>query len=258
MTRRSITRPTRSVRGTATAVVGGTAAALMLFTAAPAGADTPVAEPDSFTSAFTAMATPDQVVNGDGVATPGQPGATGTFTLRINSDLDIVCYDIALDGVTGDYMSPAKTATHIHEAAAGAAGPPRLAFPNPTPIGDGPRSSTGCMQGPFTTGLTPAGADADSGTGFTLDQIEANPAGFAADTHTVDFVAGAVRGQLTQIPVGSVATGGGGSALAAASDSASSNAVPVVGAVALGAVVLGATAIAGVTLVARRSGTARS
>ncbi|MBY4129394.1 CHRD domain-containing protein [Rhodococcus fascians] len=251
MTSRSITRPTKSVRGTAAAVAGG-AAALMLLTAAPAGADTPVAEPDSFTSAFTAMATPDQVLNGEGVATPGQPGATGTFTLRINSDLDIICYDIALDGVTGDYMSPAKTATHIHQAAAGAAGPPRLAFPNPTPIGDGPRTSSGCMQGPFTTGLTPAGAAADSGTGFTLDQIEANPAGFAADTHTVDFSAGAVRGQLTRIPVGSVATGGGGSALAA-SDSAADSAVPVVGAVALGAM-----AIAGVTLVARRSGTARS
>ena len=252
MTRRSITRPALSVRGTATAVVGGTAAALMLFTAAPAGADTPVAEPDSFTSAFTAMATPEQVLNGEGVATPGQPGATGAFTLRINSDLDIVCYDIALDGVTGDYMSPAKTATHLHQAATGAAGPPRLAFPNPTPIGDGPRTSSGCMQGPFTTGLTPAGAAADSGTGFTLDQIEANPAGFAADTHTVDFSAGAVRGQLTQIPVGSVATGGGGWALAA-SDSATSSAMPLVGAAALGAM-----AIAGVTLVARRNGTARS
>lgn len=249
MTRRSSTRPTRSIRGTATAVVGGTAtaAAMMLFAAAPAGADTPVAEPDSFTSAFTAMATPDQVVNGDGDATPGQPGAMGTFTLRINSDLDIVCYDIALEGVTGDYMSPAKTATHLHQAAAGAAGPPRLAFPNPTPIGDGPRTSSGCMQGPFTTGLTPAGADADSGTGFTLDQIEADPAAFAADTHSVDFVAGAVRGQLTQIPVGSVATGGGGAALAAASDSASSSMMPVVGAVALGAMVL-----AGVTFAARR------
>lgn len=248
MTRRSIPRPATSIRRTATAVVGGTAtaAALMLFAAAPAGADTPVAEPDSFTSAFTAMATPDQVLNGEGVATPGQPGAMGTFTLRINSDLDIVCYDIALEGVTGDYMSPAKTATHIHQAAAGAAGPPRLAFPNPTPIGDGPRTSSGCMQGPFTTGLTPAGADADSGTGFTLDQIEADPAAFAADTHTVDFSAGAVRGQLTQIPVGSVATGGGGSAVAA-SDSASSSVVPVVGAVALGAMV-----VAGVTFAARR------
>ncbi|AJW42845.1 CHRD domain-containing protein [Rhodococcus sp. 14-2496-1d] len=245
MTRRSIPRPATSIRSTATALVGGTAA-LMLFAAAPAGADTPVAEPDSFTSAFTAMATPDQVLNGEGVATPGQPGAMGTFTLRINSDLDIVCYDIALEGVTGDYMSPAKTATHIHQAAAGAAGPPRLAFPNPTPIGDGPRTSSGCMQGPFTTGLTPAGATADSGAGFTLDRIEADPAAFAADTHTVDFSAGAVRGQLTQIPVGSVATGGGGSSLAAA-DSASSSVLPVVGAVALGAMV-----VAGVTFAARR------
>ncbi|MFI7170860.1 CHRD domain-containing protein [Rhodococcoides fascians] len=250
MITRSTTRRAASVRRSATALVGvtATAAALLLFSAGPAAADTPVAEPDSFTSAFTAMATPDQVLNGDGVATPGQPGAMGTFTLRINSDLDIICYDISLNGVTGDYMSPAKTATHIHQAAAGAAGPPRLAFPNPTPVGDGPRNSNGCMQGPFTTGLTPAGADADSGTGFTLDRIEADPAGFAADTHTVDFSAGAVRGQLTRIPVGSVATGGGGAALAAASDSATGSAAPVVGAVALGAM-----AVAGVTLVARRT-----
>lgn len=240
MTRRTFTRSTALLGGTATA------AALMMFGAAPAGADTPVAEPETFTSAFTAMATPDEVVNADGDLTPGEPGAMGTFTLRINSDLDIICYDIALDGVTGDYMSPAKTATHVHEAAAGQGGPPRLAFPDPTPVGDGPRSSAGCMQGPFTTGLTPDGADADSGTGFTLAQIEADPAAFSADTHTEDYSAGAVRGQLMQIPVGSVATGGGGNSSALAG---SSTVAPAVGAVALGAL-----ALAGVTLVARRNG----
>ena len=230
----------RSVR---TLTIGGAAAAaLTLFAAAPASAETEVAEPSSFTSAFTVMATPDQVINNDGVATPGQEGATGTFDFRINSDQNIICYDITLSGVTGDYMSPAKTATHIHEAAAGKSGPPRIAFPNPVDDGSGERTSSGCMQGPFTTGVT-SDAGADTGEGFTLAQIEANPAGFTGDSHTADFAAGVVRGQLTQVPVGGVDTGAGGAASASTGDSA------LIGAGAFGA--LGLLGAAGV-LVARR------
>ncbi|WP_320479873.1 CHRD domain-containing protein [Frigoribacterium sp. CFBP9030] len=230
----------RSVR---TLTIGGAAAAaLTLFAAAPASAETEVAEPSSFTSAFTVMATPDQVINNDGVATPGQEGATGTFDFRINSDQNIICYDITLSGVTGDYMSPAKTATHIHEAAAGKSGPPRIAFPNPVDDGSGERTSSGCMQGPFTTGVT-SDAGADTGEGFTLAQIEANPAGFTGDSHTADFAAGVVRGQLTQVPVGGVDTGAGGAANASTGDSA------LIGAGAFGA--LGLLGAAGV-LVARR------
>lgn len=229
-------------------VAGGAlaAASCLVFTAAPASADTPVEPPATFTSAFTAMATPDQVLNGDGVPTPGQQGATGTFTFRINSDLDIVCYDIELDGVSGDYMSPAKTATHIHQAAAGEAGPPRLAFDDPAPIGDGPRTSSGCIQGPFTTGLAPNGTD--TGAGFSLSEIEADPAAFAADSHTADFSAGVVRGQLTPIPVGGVATGGGGAA--AATSGLASSAAPIVGGVA----VLGIAALVGTAVIRRRNG----
>ena len=170
----------------------------MVFSTGTASAETPVAPPATFTSAFTSVATPDQVLNGQGVSTPGQPGALGSFTFRINSDLDIICYDIFLAGVTDDYMSPAKTATHIHQAAAGVAGPPRIAFPNPTPIGNGLRQSSGCLQGPFTTGILADGVD--TGTGFELSSIEENAAGFAADTHTTAFTAGAVRGQLMPIP----------------------------------------------------------
>lgn len=169
---------------------------------------TEVAEPATFTSMFTAMATPDMVVNNDGVATPGEAGATGTFDYRINSDLEIICYDIELRGVTPPYQSPAKTATHIHEGDAGSAGPPRLAFPNPEDAGDGTLRSSGCMQGPFTTGITADGQD--TGTGFTLDRIEADPAAFFTDTHTAQFTAGAVRGQLTAVPMGGVETGAGG------------------------------------------------
>lgn len=187
--------------------VAAAAAMAMVFGTAPASAETPVAAPATFTSAFTTLATPQQVLNAQGVPTPGQPGAIGSFTFRINSDLDVICYDIVLAGVTGDYMSPAKTATHIHQAAAGVAGPPRIAFPNPTDIGNGVRQSSGCLQGPFTTGILANGVD--TGTDFDLAAIEANPAGFAADTHTAAFTAGAVRGQLMPIPF--IGKGGFGS-----------------------------------------------
>lgn len=209
-----ITKSTRrrtGLLGLGGAAIAGTAA--VFGAALPAHAETEVPEPSSFTSAFTVMATPDQVLNADGVATPGPTGASGTFDLRVNSDLDIICYDITVSGISGEYMSPAKTATHIHEAAAGKAGPPRIAFPNPAPIGDGPRTSSGCLQGPFTTGIVANGVD--TGEGFTLAKLEANAAAFAADTHTVANPAGAVRGQLSQVPVGGVQTGGGGTATAA-------------------------------------------
>ena len=191
-------------------VLTGAAGAVVLSAAGPAAAETEVAEPATFTSAFTAMATPDMVVNADGVPTPGEPGASGSFTYRINSDLEIICYEITLTGVTPPYMSPAKTATHIHQAAAGQAGPPRIALPNPEDDGSGRLVSSGCLQGPFTTGVAPQGTD--TGAGFTLDQIEADPSAFFTDTHTSAFTAGAVRGQLTEIPANGVETGLGGTA----------------------------------------------
>lgn len=190
--------------------LGATAvAAIALVAAAPATTETEVSEPDSFTSAYTVMATPDAVINNDGDVTPGEPGSMGQFDFRINSDLNIICYDITLTGVTGEYESPAKTATHIHEAAEGQGGPPRIAFPNPTDNGDGTRTSSGCLEGPFTTGLN-SDAGTDTGDGFTLKQIEANPVGFTGDSHTADFKAGVVRGQLVQVPIGGVDTGAGG------------------------------------------------
>ncbi|MHA7207857.1 CHRD domain-containing protein [Arthrobacter sp. MDT1-65] len=81
----------------------------------------------------------------------------------ISSDLDILCYDITLTGVTQPYRSPVRTATHIHQAVQGTNGPPRLAFPNPE--GSGTATSSGCPQGPFTTGLTgDNGADTAPGS----------------------------------------------------------------------------------------------
>lgn len=202
----STPQPSRVLRRGGIAVGGAFA---LIVIGAPAHADTEVEEPDSFTSAFTTMATPDQVIDPEGEEAPGEPGATGEFTFRVNSDLDIICYDITLTGVTGEYMSPANTATHIHEADLGEPGPPRIAFPDPEPVGDGPRTSSGCLQGPFTTGITDDDG-ADTGDWFSLADIEANPEGFTADSHTEDYGPGVVRGQLSQVPVGGLQTGGGG------------------------------------------------
>lgn len=228
-------------RPTALAGVAAAASLTVLTVASPAYADTEVSAPDTFTSAFTVMATPDAVINTDGEAAPGEEGATGTFTFRVNSELEIICYEITLEGVTGDYESPARTATHIHEANAGEGGPPRIAFPNPEPVGDGPRTSSGCMEGPFTTGIENDGVD--TGDGFSLAQLEANPAGFSADSHTVDFPAGVVRGQLQAIPVGGVETGAGGTASAAGMHPIVTAAVATSGAAVLGVAALGLLAL---------------
>jgi hypothetical protein len=190
-----------------------TAGALVLSSGAAHAADTEVPEPDSFTSMFTAMATPDMVVGMNNQPAPGQPGATGTFNYRINSDEEIICYDLTLRGVTGEYQSPARTATHIHEAATGTSGPPRIAFPDPEGEGE-TRTSSGCLQGPFTTGVMANGQD--TGTGFSLREIEENPSAFFGDTHTAEYTAGAVRGQLTPVPMGGVETGAGATAGSAA------------------------------------------
>lgn len=149
-----------------------------------------------FSSTMLTNATPEQVVDGT-TPTGGLAGASGTFNFGLNSATDTICYNITLNNFQGDFASPATTATHIHEAAAGQSGPPRIAFPNPVAVGDpaaGVMNSAGCIKGPFTTGVVMEGAD--TGAGFTVAQIEANPAGFFADTHSSLAMPGAVRGQL--------------------------------------------------------------
>ncbi|MGJ9411239.1 CHRD domain-containing protein [Aeromicrobium sp. CF4.19] len=187
------------------ATLGAATATLTLGAlASPATADTPeqVDRPDSFTSAFTVDATPDQVVPNPAGDPAGVEGAEGEFIFLINSEEEIVCWDITVTGLATDYQSAAKTSTHIHENPAGENGPPRLSFPNPDPVSDDPdevRTSSGCSEGPFTTGLPVDGEEGtDTGEGFELAQIEEDLEAelFSADTHTTDAVSGAVRGQL--------------------------------------------------------------
>ncbi|KAM0323972.1 hypothetical protein ACHAQA_008554 [Verticillium albo-atrum] len=154
--------------------------------------------PFTFTSTYNLVATPERVVNAESAAAPGEAGSMGFYHYGINSELDTICYNITLVGVTGPYDSPAVTATHIHQAAEGQAGPPRIAFPNPEPADSGPeviKRSSGCIQGPFETGIKDD-AGVDTGAGFRLAQIEADPTSFFTDSHTVVSIAGVVRAQL--------------------------------------------------------------
>ena len=47
--------------------------------------------PFYFTSTYSVVATPDQVINGTTV-TPGEPGAVGYYNYGINADLGVICY----------------------------------------------------------------------------------------------------------------------------------------------------------------------
>lgn len=119
----------------------------------------------------------------------------GYYAFGINADQDLICWNIKLCGFRGEYSSPARTATHVHESAQGRSGPPRLAFPNP--VGDEDEAvSLGCMIGPFTTGLNDTTTGIDTGVGFMVRQIEEDPEAFNADVHSTLAVPGAVRGQF--------------------------------------------------------------
>ncbi|KAI9799992.1 MAG: hypothetical protein M1833_003521 [Piccolia ochrophora] len=146
-----------------------------------------------FAKTFFVTATPDQVVNNVSVSAPGEPGAIGYYRFGLQPETNTICYNITFLGVTGNYSSPALTATHIHESARGRSGPPRIAFPNP--VGDDTRRiSLGCITGPFKTGILVNGTD--TGDGFEIQEILDNPTGFNADAHTTKYLPGVIRGQF--------------------------------------------------------------
>ncbi|KJZ76649.1 hypothetical protein HIM_03985 [Hirsutella minnesotensis 3608] len=120
--------------------------------------------PFYFTSVFSVVARSEEVVDSNKPFTGGLQGAIGLYNFGINSQSNVICYNITLDGLRGNYQSPAKTATHIHEAAAGKSGPPRIAFPNPEGPESGRRSSIGCVKEPFVMGVK--ASDKDTGEGF--------------------------------------------------------------------------------------------
>lgn len=145
---------------------------------------TEVDRPSSFTSAFSVTASPDQVPPEDGER--GNPDASGTYDLELNSDEEIICFDITVTGANAPFESPAATANHIHRGFAGIGGPAVVLFPNPEAGSDGTLTVDGCLQEPFNP-------DEE----ISLADIEAAPANYYVDIHTADFPRGDVRGQLT-------------------------------------------------------------
>ena len=174
----------------ATAAVTAVGVGALSLTSAASAQD---AKPESFTSTIDVVARSGEVV----AETDGDSRATAAFSLQLNSDLDVLCYTITTRGIDPPYKSPARTSTHIHEAAPGASGPPRLVFVDASSSSNtDPRTSSGCAKGPFTTGV--AGPDgSDTGTGFTVEELEANPSAYYVDIHTEQFPGGSVRAQLT-------------------------------------------------------------
>ena len=105
------------------------------------------------------------------VPNPGDPDGTGAASVILDTSLGQACYGINVSNIT----LPAA-ASHIHEGAAGVAGPVVVPFTAPDASG----ASSGCVA-----------VEAD-----LMQRIMQNPAGFYVNVHTSDFPGGAVRGQL--------------------------------------------------------------
>jgi hypothetical protein len=106
---------------------------------------------------------------------PGDPDATGQANLRLNQGKERVCFDISWTGIDGTVF-----AGHIHNAAAGVAGPIVVTL----------------FMGSFT------GTDAVSGCVENVDRglikaIRKDPTDYYVNVHSQpSFANGAVRGQL--------------------------------------------------------------
>jgi hypothetical protein len=98
---------------------------------------------------------------------PGDADGVGAgfFDLKVRNGQ--VCLDVRFANLS------ARTAMHIHQGAAGVAGP---------------------IVVDLTAALT--GAKCVPGDSAVLQMIKNNPNGFYCNIHTTDFVAGAIRGQL--------------------------------------------------------------
>ena len=103
----------------------------------------------------------------------GDPDATGFARLRLNSGQRTVCFNVSWADVDGTV-----TASHIHEAPAGAAGPVVVLL----------------FQGEY------AGTDSESAcvssTRAQIKEIRENPTDYYVNVHSTSFPGGAIRGQL--------------------------------------------------------------
>jgi hypothetical protein len=102
---------------------------------------------------------------------PGDPDGTGTAELRLNLGQGQICYDLQVSGIDR------ATGAHIHQGAAGVAGPVVVPLAPPS---DG--SSADCV----------------SASRDLIKAIIQNPADYYVNVHNGPYPQGAVRGQLTR------------------------------------------------------------
>lgn len=105
---------------------------------------------------------------------PGDEGATGRFEAELVEGS--LCIDVVVDALDG-----AVTAAHVHEGAAGAAGPPVVHIGTPTAAADA--SAT------WTDVCVPV-------DGPLVERMATEPQRFYVNVHSAPFPDGAVRGQL--------------------------------------------------------------
>jgi len=116
-------------------------------------------------------------LNGEAEVPTGDPNANGTASIRTRGSE--VCYDLHWTGVEA-------TASHIHRAAPGKAGPIVVPFfAQDTALAG--NSKSGCVK-----------ADSE-----VVAAIAAKPANYYVNIHSADFPKGEVRGQLARLGAGS-------------------------------------------------------
>jgi|SRR6266487_4782673 len=104
---------------------------------------------------------------------PGDPDGSGTATITLNYGQGQVCWEITVSGIT----LPA-TASHIHVAPVGVAGP--VVIPLSPPDASG-----------FSSGCTSADRE-------LIKNIIQHPEEYYVNVHNVDYPTGAARGQLSK------------------------------------------------------------
>ena len=116
-------------------------------------------------------------LNGEAEIPTGDPNANGTASIKTRGSE--VCYDLRWSGVEA-------TASHIHRAAAGKAGPVVVPFfAQDTAVAG--NSKSGCVQ-----------ADSE-----VVAAIAAKPDNYYVNVHSADFPKGEIRGQLAKLGAGS-------------------------------------------------------
>ncbi|PZR64665.1 MAG: hypothetical protein DLM71_02180 [Chloroflexi bacterium] len=112
-------------------------------------------------------------LSGSAETPAGAPNGSGSATVKLDPASGQVCFTINVSNIG------AATGSHIHQAAAGAAGP---------------------IVVPLTKAFTGSASGCVTGDKAKVAAIAANPAGFYVNVHTAAFPGGAVRGQLAVVP----------------------------------------------------------